>query len=67
MPVKENQPHLVEALRQWFDDPLPLRSLDFDCLADQQAGSLEIRTLTAGTDLNDYLDPQVGQAVFRAR
>jgi len=70
MPVKENQPHLVEALRQWFDDPLPLRSLDFRTASHTSKGHgrVEIRTLTASTDLNDYLDwPKLGQALHLER
>lgn len=70
MPVKENQPHLYEAIRQWFDDRPPLRSLDFRTASQTSKGHgrLETRTLTASTNLNDYLVwPHVGQALCLER
>lgn len=66
MEVKGNQEHLLAALKQWFDDPLPLRSLDFRQASqtDKGHGRIETRILTASTDLNDYLDwPGLQQAL----
>lgn len=66
MVVKGNQKHLLEALQLWFDDPLPLRSLDFRTVSQTNKGHgrIETRTLTASTDLNDYLDwPKVQQTL----
>ena len=66
MPVKENQPRVYQALRAWFDDPPPLRTLDFRTATHTSKGHgrLERRTLTASIELNGYLDwPAVAQAL----
>lgn len=66
MVVKGNQEHLLAALQQWFDDPLPLRSLDFRTVSQTNKGHgrIETRTLTASIDLNEYLDwPKVKQTL----
>ena len=70
MPVKENQPRLCEAIRAWFEERPPLRSLDFRTASQTSKGHgrLETRTLTASINLNDYLDwPHVRQALCLER
>ena len=67
MPVKENQPHLYEAIEYWFAGPRRLRSLDQrqTRTVNKAHGRLEIRVLTATTELNDYLQwPDVQQALM---
>jgi len=69
MPVKGNQPALLEALQVWFEQPLALRGLDRRTC--QQVGKghgrLEERTLTASTELNAYLDWPGLQQVLRVQ
>jgi hypothetical protein len=67
MPVKENQPHLYEAIEYWFAGPRRLRSLDqrHAKMVNKAHGRIETRLLTATTELNDYLDwPDVQQALM---
>jgi hypothetical protein len=67
MPVKENQPHLYEAIEYWFSGPHRLRSLDQRQAktVNKAHGRIETRTLTATTALNDYLDwPAVQQVLM---
>lgn len=67
MPVKENQPHVYAATEYWFDGPRCLRSLDQRQIktVDKAHGRLEIRVLTATTELNDYLQwPDVEQVLM---
>ncbi len=66
MPVKLNQPHLVEASQTWFEQPLPLRGLDKRAApqTNKGHGRLEVRTLQATTELNTYLDwPALAQVL----
>lgn len=69
MPVKGNQPALLEALQVWFEQPLALRGLDSRTCqqVEKGHGRLEQRTLTASTELNDYLDWPGLQQVLRAQ
>lgn len=70
MPVKGNQPALLEALQVWFEQPLALRGLDRRTgrQVEKGHGRLEQRTLTASTELNDYLDwPGLQQVVCAQR
>jgi predicted transposase YbfD/YdcC len=72
LPVKENQPHLYQAIDRLFapDPPKPgFGKIPTDFLATQQVsyghGRLEIRTLQTSEMLNDYCDwPGLGQ-VYR--
>jgi hypothetical protein len=67
MPVKENQPHLYEAIEYWFAEPPRLRSLDQRqaTMVNKAHGRIETRLLTATTELNNYLDwPDVQQALM---
>jgi hypothetical protein len=67
MPVKENQPHLYEAIEYWFAGPRRLRSLDQRQArtVNKAHGRLETRRLTATTELNAYLDwPDVQQTLM---
>jgi Transposase DDE domain len=66
MPVKQNHPHLFEAIQAWFEKPLTLRGLDKRCAkqTNKAHGRLESRTLQATTELNDYLDwPALAQVL----
>lgn len=67
MPVKENQPHLYEAIEYWFAGPRHLRTLDQrqTKTVNKAHGRIETRLLTATTELNDYLDwPEIQQALM---
>jgi hypothetical protein len=66
MPVKGNQPHLLEAIQTWFEKPLLLRGLDQRTAqqTNKAHGRLEVRTLVATTELNTYLDwPALAQVL----
>lgn len=54
MPVKENQPHLYEAIAYWFAGPRHLRTLDQrqTKTVNKGHGRFETRVLTATTELN---------------
>lgn len=67
MPVKENQPHLYEAIAYWFAGPRRLRALDQrqTKTVNKAHGRLETRVLTATTELNDYVQwPYVQQVLM---
>jgi hypothetical protein len=67
MPVKDNQPGLYAAIDYWFTGPRVLRSLDQRQITrvTKGHGRLEVRVLTATTELNDYLQwPDVDQALM---
>ena len=67
MPVKENQLHLYEAIEYWFAGSRRLRSLDQrqTKTVNKAHGRIEIRVLTATTELNDYLQwPDVQQVLM---
>jgi len=67
MPVKENQPHLYQAIAYWFAGPRRLRTLDQrqTKTVNKGHGRLETRVLTATTELNHYLDwPDVQQVLL---
>ncbi len=66
MPVKANQPALLEAIQTWFEQPLALRGLDKRTTQqpNKANGRLEVRTLEATTELNGYLDwPALAQVL----
>jgi len=71
-PVKENQPHLYEAIQRLFapDNPKPgFGKIETDfltaCKTNYGHGRFEKRTMQTSAMLNDYLDwPEVGQ-VYR--
>ncbi len=66
MPVKLNQPPLVEAIQIWFEPPLPRRGWDKRTAqqTNQGLGRLDVRTLQATTELNTYLDwPALAQVL----
>jgi hypothetical protein len=60
---------LLEALQVWFEQPLALRGLDSRTgqQVEKGHGRLEQRSLTASTELNDYLDWPGLQQVLRAQ
>jgi predicted transposase YbfD/YdcC len=71
--VKGNHPQLLQDLRDWFDDQVPLLPgqgcppKDF-CSATTTSkghGRLEVRTLTTSSQLNDFLDWPFLQQVFK--
>lgn len=68
MPVKGNQPALLEALRLWFEQPIRPPEADHRTCQqwDRAHGRVEYRTLSATTALNSYLDWPGVQQVLRA-
>ena len=67
MPVKDNQSRLLADIQAWFEHPSAVHGLDR-----RQAqqitkghGRLEVRYLSASTELNGYLDFLAVQQVLR--
>ena len=67
MPVKANHPLLYDDIRLWFEQPPPVRGLDFRSAeqVNKGHGRLERRVLTASDELRDYLAFPGVQQVFR--
>jgi predicted transposase YbfD/YdcC len=71
--VKGNHPQLLQDLQDWFDDKVPLLPgqgcppKDFRSVTTTSKGHgrLEVRSLTASSQLNDFLDWPFLQQVFK--
>jgi predicted transposase YbfD/YdcC len=71
--VKANQPQLLQDLHDWFDTDVelipgmgcPAKDCRSAALTNKAHGRLEVRTLTASSQLNDFLDWPFLQQVFR--
>ncbi len=71
--VKGNHPQLLQDLQDWFDDQVPLlpglgcppKDFQSASTTSKGHGRLEVRTLTASSQLNDFLDWPFLQQVFK--
>jgi predicted transposase YbfD/YdcC len=71
--VKANQPQLFQDLHDWFDTDVeiipgmgcPAKDFRSVTLVNKGHGRVEVRTLTASSQLNDFLDWPFLQQVFR--
>jgi predicted transposase YbfD/YdcC len=71
--VKGNQPQLLQDLQDWFDPKVellpgmgcPPKDFRSATLTNKGHGRIEIRTLTASSQLNDFLDWPFLQQVFK--
>ena len=71
--VKGNQPQLLQDLHDWFDTTIPLlpgmgcppKDFRSVTVTNKGHGHLEVRTLTASSQLNDFLDWPFLQQVFK--
>lgn len=71
--VKGNHPQLLQDLQDWFDERVPLlpgqgcppKDFRSATVTNKSHGRLEVRTLTASSQLNDFLDWPFLQQVFR--
>jgi predicted transposase YbfD/YdcC len=71
--VKANQPQLLQDLQDWFDADVslipgmgcPPKDFRSATLTNKGHGRIEVRTLTASSQLNDFLDWPFLQQVFR--
>ena len=71
--VKANQPQLLQDLHDWFDTEVnlipgmgcPPKDFRSATLTNKGHGRIEVRTLTASSQLNDFLDWPFLQQVFR--
>jgi len=71
--VKANQPQLLEDIRGWFDDQValipgmgdPPKDFSSATTVNKGHGRLEVRTLTASSQLNDFLDWPFLKQVFK--
>ena len=71
--VKANQPQLLQDLHDWFDSEVelipgmgcPAKDFHSATLTNKGHGRVEVRILTASTQLNDFLDWPFLQQVFR--
>ncbi len=71
--VKGNQPQLLQDLQDWFDTQVelipgmgcPPKDFRSETLINKDHGRIEVRTLTASSQLNDFLDWPFLQQVFK--
>ena len=71
--VKGNQPQLLQDLQDWFDPTVPLlpgvgcppKDFQSATVTNKGHGRIEVRTLTASSQLNDFLDWPFLQQVFQ--
>lgn len=71
--VKGNQPQLLQDLQDWFDPNVPIlpgmgcppKDFQSATVTSKGHGRLEVRTLTASSQLNDFLDWPFLQQVFQ--
>ena len=71
--VKGNHPQLLQDLKDWFDDTVPLlpgqgcppKDFRSATVTNKGHGRLEVRTLTTSSQLNDFLDWPFLQQVFK--
>ena len=71
--VKANQPQLLQDLHDWFDTDVtlipgmgyPAKDFRSAIITNKGHGRVEVRTLTASSQLNDFLDWPFLQQVFR--